>query len=161
MTRDGLTEENLHDGSVKDISHRSRGRPETKEEFMGSSDHFDPAFFYQTADLCYPRTFLFFLIQTAYPDMDDADLFTDQPICLFQNPLIFSRFFCIGFFASVACHHSCQNRIFRIAGKKISSFPKCRQTSCPGTHIIGIKACQNPDLFHLFPSMHPASQPES
>ena len=34
MTRDGLTEENLHDGSVKDISHRSRGRPETKEEFV-------------------------------------------------------------------------------------------------------------------------------
>lgn len=27
MTRDGLTEENLRDGSVKDISHRSRGRP--------------------------------------------------------------------------------------------------------------------------------------
>ena len=34
MTRDGLTEENLHDGSVKDISHRSRGRPENKEEFV-------------------------------------------------------------------------------------------------------------------------------
>ena len=34
MTRDGLTEENLRDGSVKDISHRSRGRPETKEEFV-------------------------------------------------------------------------------------------------------------------------------
>ena len=34
MTRDGLTEENLRDGSVKDISHRSRGRPETKEEFI-------------------------------------------------------------------------------------------------------------------------------
>ena len=27
MTRDGLTEENLADGSVKDISHKSRGRP--------------------------------------------------------------------------------------------------------------------------------------
>ncbi len=27
MTRDGLTEENLHDGTVKDISHKSRGRP--------------------------------------------------------------------------------------------------------------------------------------
>lgn len=34
MTRDGLTEENLRDGSVKDISHRSRGRPENKEEFV-------------------------------------------------------------------------------------------------------------------------------
>ena len=34
MTRDGLTEENLRDGSVKDISHRSRGRPEIKEEFV-------------------------------------------------------------------------------------------------------------------------------
>ena len=34
MTRDGLTEENLRDGSVKDISHRSRGRLENKEEFV-------------------------------------------------------------------------------------------------------------------------------
>ena len=34
MTRDGLTEENLRDGSVKDISHRSRGRPENKKEFV-------------------------------------------------------------------------------------------------------------------------------
>ena len=34
MTRDGLTEENLRDGSVKDISHRSRRRPENKEEFV-------------------------------------------------------------------------------------------------------------------------------
>ena len=34
MTRDGLTEENLRDGSVKDISHRSRGRPENKEEIV-------------------------------------------------------------------------------------------------------------------------------
>ena len=34
MTREGLTEENLRDGSVKDISHRSRGRPENKEEFV-------------------------------------------------------------------------------------------------------------------------------
>lgn len=34
MTRDGLTEENLRDGSVKDISHRSRGRPENKEKFV-------------------------------------------------------------------------------------------------------------------------------
>ena len=34
MTGDGLTEENLRDGSVKDISHRSRGRPENKEEFV-------------------------------------------------------------------------------------------------------------------------------
>ena len=34
MTRDGLTEENLRDGSVKDISHRSRGRSENKEEFV-------------------------------------------------------------------------------------------------------------------------------
>ena len=34
MTRDGLIEENLRDGSVKDISHRSRGRPENKEEFV-------------------------------------------------------------------------------------------------------------------------------
>ena len=34
MTRDGLTEKNLRDGSVKDISHRSRGRPENKEEFV-------------------------------------------------------------------------------------------------------------------------------
>ena len=34
MTRDGLTEENLRDGSVKDISHRRRGRPENKEEFV-------------------------------------------------------------------------------------------------------------------------------
>lgn len=34
MTRDGLTEENLRDGSVKDIRHRSRGRPENKEEFV-------------------------------------------------------------------------------------------------------------------------------
>ena len=33
MTRDGLTEENLRDGSVKDISHRSRGRPENKQVF--------------------------------------------------------------------------------------------------------------------------------
>ena len=32
MTRDGLTEENLHDGTVKDISHKSRGRPEEKQE---------------------------------------------------------------------------------------------------------------------------------
>ena len=31
MTRDGLIEENLRDGSIKDISHRSRGRPENKE----------------------------------------------------------------------------------------------------------------------------------
>lgn len=35
MTRDGLTEENLTDGSVKDISHRSRGRPpEMKQDFV-------------------------------------------------------------------------------------------------------------------------------
>ena len=34
MTRDGLTEENLRDGSVKDISHRSRGRPENMDEFV-------------------------------------------------------------------------------------------------------------------------------
>lgn len=35
MTRDGLTEENLADGSVKDISHKSRGRPpEMKQEFV-------------------------------------------------------------------------------------------------------------------------------
>ena len=34
MNRDGLTEENLRDGSVKDISHRSRGRPENKKEFV-------------------------------------------------------------------------------------------------------------------------------
>lgn len=35
MTRDGLTEENLADGSVKDISHRSRGRPsEMKQDFV-------------------------------------------------------------------------------------------------------------------------------
>ena len=34
MTRDGLTEENLRDGSVKDISHRRRGRPKNKEEFV-------------------------------------------------------------------------------------------------------------------------------
>lgn len=32
MTRDGLTEENLHDGTIKDISHKSRGRPEEKQE---------------------------------------------------------------------------------------------------------------------------------
>lgn len=31
MTRDGLTEENLADGSVKDISHKSRGRPPENE----------------------------------------------------------------------------------------------------------------------------------
>ena len=34
MTRDGLTEENLHDGTVKDISHKSRGRPEEKQESL-------------------------------------------------------------------------------------------------------------------------------
>ena len=34
MTRDGLTEENLRDGSVKDISHRSRGRPENKKNLF-------------------------------------------------------------------------------------------------------------------------------
>lgn len=35
MTRDGLTEENLADGSVKDISHKSRGRPpEMKQDFV-------------------------------------------------------------------------------------------------------------------------------
>ena len=35
MTRDGLTKENLTDGSVKDISHRSRGRPsEMKQDFV-------------------------------------------------------------------------------------------------------------------------------
>ena len=35
MTRDGLMEENLADGSVKDISHRSRGRPsEMKQDFV-------------------------------------------------------------------------------------------------------------------------------
>ena len=35
MTRDGLTEENLVDGSVKDISHKSRGRPpEMKQDFV-------------------------------------------------------------------------------------------------------------------------------
>lgn len=35
MTRDGLTEENLRDGTVKDISHKSRGRPEdTSEVFV-------------------------------------------------------------------------------------------------------------------------------
>ena len=28
MTREGLVEENLHDGTVKDISHKSRGRPQ-------------------------------------------------------------------------------------------------------------------------------------
>ena len=38
MTRDGLTEENLRDGSVKDISHRSRGRPENKEEFVSERE---------------------------------------------------------------------------------------------------------------------------
>ena len=32
MTRDGLTEENLRDGTVKDISHKSRGRPEDINE---------------------------------------------------------------------------------------------------------------------------------
>ena len=35
MTRDGLTEENLSDGTVRDISHKSRGRPEdTSETFV-------------------------------------------------------------------------------------------------------------------------------
>ena len=35
MTRDGLTEENLTDGSIKDISHKSRGRPpEMKQDFV-------------------------------------------------------------------------------------------------------------------------------
>ena len=34
MTRDGLTEENLRDGSVKDISHRRRGPPKKKQEFV-------------------------------------------------------------------------------------------------------------------------------
>ena len=35
MTKDGLTEENLADGSVKDISHKSRGRPpEMKQDFV-------------------------------------------------------------------------------------------------------------------------------
>ncbi len=34
MTRDGLTEENLRDGSVKDISHRSRGRPENRKNLF-------------------------------------------------------------------------------------------------------------------------------
>ncbi len=35
MTRDGLTEENLRDGTVRDISHKSRGRPEdTSETFV-------------------------------------------------------------------------------------------------------------------------------
>ena len=35
MTRDGLTEENLAGGSVKDISHKSRGRPpEMKQDFV-------------------------------------------------------------------------------------------------------------------------------
>lgn len=35
MTRDGLTEENLADGSVKDISHKSWGRPpEMKQDFV-------------------------------------------------------------------------------------------------------------------------------
>ena len=35
MTRDGLTEENLADSSVKDISHKSRGRPpEMKQDFV-------------------------------------------------------------------------------------------------------------------------------
>ena len=32
MTRDGLTEENLADGSVKDISHKSRGRPQEMKQ---------------------------------------------------------------------------------------------------------------------------------
>ena len=43
MTRDGLTEENLRDGSVKDISHRSRGRPENKEEDGKDPEIFCPA----------------------------------------------------------------------------------------------------------------------
>ena len=34
MTRDGLTEENLRDGTVKDISHKSRGRPEDIRETL-------------------------------------------------------------------------------------------------------------------------------
>ena len=34
MTSDGLTEEKLRDGREKDISHRSRGRPENNEEFV-------------------------------------------------------------------------------------------------------------------------------
>lgn len=35
MTREGLTEENLADGSVKDISHKSRGRPpEMKQDLV-------------------------------------------------------------------------------------------------------------------------------
>lgn len=35
MTRDGLTEENLRDGAVKNISHKSRGRPdEQSDEFV-------------------------------------------------------------------------------------------------------------------------------
>ena len=35
MTREGLVEENLHDGTVKDISHKSRGRPqEQTAEFV-------------------------------------------------------------------------------------------------------------------------------
>ena len=38
MTRDGLTEENLRDGSVKDISHRSRGRRENKDDFVPYGD---------------------------------------------------------------------------------------------------------------------------
>lgn len=36
MTREGLTEENLRDGSVKPVTHKSRGRPPFKEE--GSDD---------------------------------------------------------------------------------------------------------------------------
>ena len=34
MTRDGLTEENLHDGSVKDISHKARQTAEMKQDFV-------------------------------------------------------------------------------------------------------------------------------
>ena len=44
MTRDGLTEENLADGSVKDISHKSRGRPpEMKQDFVLTGKEESPA----------------------------------------------------------------------------------------------------------------------
>ena len=40
MTREGLAEENLRDGTVKDISYKSRGRPEdTNETSNHSSAH--------------------------------------------------------------------------------------------------------------------------
>ena len=39
MTRDGLTEENLREGSVKKVGQRSRGHPEKREsEFIPSRE---------------------------------------------------------------------------------------------------------------------------